>query len=78
MTSTLGSTTLRVPQGSVLGPFFIFIMFLYINDISTNEVNNVRLFADDTSLYVIVDKDRIGAANSLTSDLDQLDQWSKQ
>ena len=53
-------------------------MFLYINDISTNEVNNVRLFADDTSLYVIVDKDRIGAANSLTSDLDQLDQWSKQ
>ena len=78
MTSTLGSTTLRVPQGSVLGPFFIFIMFLYINDISTNEVNNVRLFADDTSLYVVVDKDRIDAANSLTSDLDQLDQWSKQ
>ena len=36
------------------------------------------LFADDTSLYVIVDKDGIGAANSLTGDLDQLDQWSKQ
>ena len=40
---------------------------LYINDISANLSNNVRLFAD-TSLYVIVDKDRMGAANSLTSD----------
>ena len=72
--STLWSTTSGVPQGSVLG---LFLFLLYINDISTNLVNNVRLFADDTSLYVIVDKDRIGAANSLTSDLDQLDQWSK-
>ena len=74
-TSTLGSTTSGVPQGSVLGPF---LFLFYINDILTNLVNNVRLFPDDVSLYIIVDKDRIGATNSLTSDLDQLDQWSKQ
>ena len=42
----------------------------------TNLVNNVRLVVDDTSLHVIVDKDRIHAANTLTSDLDQLSvQW---
>ena len=54
------------------------MFLLYINDFSTNLFNNVRLFDDDTSLYVIFDKGRIGAANSLTSDLNQLDQWSNQ
>ena len=54
------------------------MFLLYINDISTNLVNNVRLFDNDTSLYVIVVNGRNGAANSLTSDLDQLDQWSNQ
>ena len=58
--------------GSTTGGFFLFLFFwsffilININDISTNLVNNVRLYADDTFLYVIDD------ANSLTSDSDQL------
>lgn len=50
--------------------------FLYINDISSDLINNVRLFADDTSLYVIVDQDTVEAADSLTRE--KLDKWSKQ
>lgn len=50
-TLSLGSSNSGVSQGSVLGPFLI---ILYMNEISSNLTNNVRLFVDDTSLYVIV------------------------
>ncbi|MCG8046167.1 MAG: reverse transcriptase domain-containing protein [Candidatus Thiodiazotropha endolucinida] len=63
-----------VPQGSILGP----IMFLlYINDIVENIDSSIRLFADDTSLYIVVD-DPIQAAESLNSDLEKVSRWAKQ
>lgn len=74
-TSSLGSSNAGVPQGSVLEPF---LFLLYITDISSNSTNNVRLFASDRSLYVIVDRDIVEAADSLTRDLDKLDKLSKQ
>ena len=52
-------------------------MFLiYINDIVNNIHSNIKLFADDTSLYLIVDEP-IDLARQLNSDLDSSHQWAE-
>ena len=60
-----------VPQSSILGPR---LFLLYINDIVEDIHSSIRLFADDTSLYIIVDNP-VQAADQLNSDLTKIHQW---
>ena len=63
-----------VPQGSVLGPLFCLV---YINDLVDNLASDVRLLADDTSLFTIV-YDEIVSAQVLNSDLKTIEEWAYQ
>ena len=61
-----------VPQGSILGP----ILFLvYINDLIQVVHSDIRIFADDTFIFRIVNPT---SALELTKDLEAITRWSEQ
>ena len=63
-----------VPQGSVLGPLFFLI---YINDLTNNISSNIRLFADDSPLFLKVTNVNL-AHLTLSEDLNKITSWAHQ
>ena len=63
-----------VPQGSLLGPL---LFLLFSNDILIEIHVNILLFADDTSLYIVVEHSDVTAQLLLNIDLETIAKWAK-
>ena len=74
MASSWESIKSGVPQGSVLGPL---LFLIYINDLTDNISSEMRLFADDSSLFIKV-RNIEDTQVQRTDDLDKITNWAGQ
>ena len=68
--SNWGDISAGVPQGSILGPLFFLV---YISDLTADLKCNVKIFADDKSLFTVV-REANEAASDMNHDLQLISQ----
>ena len=74
MESNWADVLAGVPQGSTLAPL---VFLIYINDIGNNILSSIRLFADDTTIYIYIDINNSQTASFiLNTDLEIMNGWS--
>ena len=61
-----------MPQGSILGLLFFLV---YINDLTADLKCNVKLFADDKSLFTVVQESN-AAAEDMNHDVELINKWA--
>ena len=71
--SNWSTVSAGVPQGSVLGPL---LFLIYINDVTENLKSDCLLYADDTSLFDIVD-DPVTSSQKLNNALSKIYDWAR-
>ena len=73
-TSSWTDVNAGVSQGSILGSF---LFLIFINDLADGVSSNVKLFADDTSLFSVVHNANT-TAKELYNDLVKISRWPYQ
>ena len=64
------------PHRSLLGPLFFFS--IYINNLLIGLSSNLKLFADDTSLFISIVNDIDSSTKHLNDNLKQISKWAFQ
>ena len=78
--SEWGDVSAGVPQGSVLGPL---LFIVYINDLANVVDCKIKMFADDTCLYIDIDEpdkveNSLSGAKTMNRNLESVKEWSNQ